>query len=164
MGWPVAGDDNDEDSPPLVILNEILGTTGRRLQAALNARRVPVIGIGPFYAIFHDAGALGISATTQAEASDAVAMTVLDEIARIRAGQVSEQEVQEAIRARIGRRALSGETSLGQTGVAIAEISGELDSFLEYTGRFLGVTPADVQRVAEKYLDPQNHTIVIVRP
>jgi predicted Zn-dependent peptidase len=72
--------------------------------------------------------------------------------------------VQEAVRALIGQRALTGETSLAQTGLSIIEVSGILDSFSEYVARMQTVSADDVVRVAQTYLDPRNYSIVIVRP
>ena len=164
MGWPVAGDDNEEDSPALFILAEILGDIGLRLQRTFGIRQVPASFAVPFYDVYHDAGIFGVFGRAQANADDAFVDAVLDEVERVRAGQVREAEVQEAIRALSGQRALTGQTSLGQTGLANIEVSGQLDSFLEYTARLSTVTAEDVVRVARTYLDPQNFTLVVVRP
>ena len=164
MGWPVAGDDSEEDSPALVVLEEILGDVGLRLQRALSRSRVPASVVSPFYDVFSDAGIFGIAGRAQGNADEAFVAAVLDEIGRVRRGDISDAEVEEAIRALTGRRALGGQTSLGQTGVADIEVEGQLDSFLEYAARLAPVSATDLERVAQKYLDPQNFTLVIVRP
>jgi predicted Zn-dependent peptidase len=164
MGWPVAGDDDERDSPALVILEAILGDVGLRLQAAFGRNNVPASVVAPFYDVFSDAGVFGVAGRAEANGGDAFVAAVQTEIGRVRRGQIGEAEVQEAIRALIGRRALGGQTSLGQTGVADIEVTGQLDSFLEYASRYSAVTVADVQRAAQTYLDPQNFTLVVVRP
>jgi predicted Zn-dependent peptidase len=164
LGWPVAGDDNDQDSPALVVLESILGNTGRRMQQAVLQRGVPAAFVEPGYLVASDTGAFAVQARTQVDAVDALVAVILDEIERVRSGQVSETDVQEAVRALIGQRALTGETSLAQTGLATIEVSGILDSYSEYVARVQTVTAADVVRVARTYLDPENYSIAIVRP
>jgi predicted Zn-dependent peptidase len=62
----------------------------------------------------------------------------------------------------VGRRALGEETNLGQTGVATVEVEGVLDSFAEFQGRLSSVTPAAIQRAAEKWLEPRAFTLIVL--
>jgi predicted Zn-dependent peptidase len=89
---------------------------------------------------------------------------VLQHVRRRRDGDVSDADVQSSIRAGAGRRALSEEPNLAQAeGLAAIEVSGVLDSSDEFVARLRPATPADVQRVAQAYLDPANYTKVVVR-
>jgi zinc protease len=162
LGWPVPGDDH-VDSAPLAILEDILGTTGQRLAEEIKDRRAMATSVDVGYLAFSDAGALMLEATTQPDRADAVVELLLNEIRRLRDGDVSEQDVRASLRAIAGRRSLAEEPNQRQTSRAQAEVSGMLESWDEYMARLRVVTPADVQRVARRYLDLQNYTLVIVR-
>lgn len=162
LGWPVPGDDH-ADSAPLAILEDILGTTGQRLAEEIKDRRAMATSVDVGYIAFSDAGVLMLEATTQPDRADAVVELLLNEIRRLRDGDVSEQDVRASLRAIAGRRSLEEEPNQRQTSRAQAEVSGMLESWDEYMARLRAVTPADVQRVARRYLDLQNYTLVIVR-
>jgi predicted Zn-dependent peptidase len=162
FGWPAPGDVSP-DAAPMSILEEILGATGRRLTEEIRDRRALATSIGPSYFVFHDAGALTIGASTQPQNVDEVVRLALDEVRRLRDGAVTAEDIANSLRALAGRRALSGELNQNQATRAIAEVSGTLDSFEEYLARVAPVTPADVQRVARTYLDPDAFTLVQVR-
>lgn len=161
LGWPTPGDDH-ADSAALYVLDDILGATGRRLSEEIRDRRALATSVGVDYLAFHDAGALLLAATTQPDRADAVVELMLAEIERLRDGEVSEDDLRASLRAIAGRRALSDEPNLAQTGRATIEVSGVLDSSEEYQARLRAVTPEDVQRVAQQYLDPGNYTLVLV--
>jgi predicted Zn-dependent peptidase len=162
LGWPVPGDDS-EDSVAMEILQDVLGTTGRRLSEEIRDRRALATSVGVSNAVFSDAGALLITASTQPANVDQVVDLILAEIRRVRDGGVSAEDVAISKRARAGQRALSQELNAAQSGIADVEVSGTLDSYAEYLARLAPVTPADVQRVARTYLDPANYTIVVIR-
>jgi zinc protease len=162
MGWPTPGDDTD-DAPVLVVLSDVLGTTGRRLQAEIRDRLGLVTAIGPSYFDFSDAGAFLISATAQPDRVEQVVEALAAQIQRVRDGDITEAEVAASKRAIAGRRALGDEPNFNQAAAAIAEVSGVLDSSDEYFARMRPVTAADVQRVARTWLDPVNFTLVVVK-
>jgi predicted Zn-dependent peptidase len=164
VGWPVAGDDNLDELAALAVLEDILGATGRRLLSSLPRTNAPPGSYTPFYDIYADTGAFYFDISTRADGAQDAVNGVLSVIEGVRAGAIiTETDVQESIRALIGRRALTGETSLGLTLRSRAEASGELESYLEYVARLQPVTAEDVQRVARKYLDTRNFTLVVVR-
>jgi predicted Zn-dependent peptidase len=162
IGWPTPGDDS-ADSPPLVIIEEILGTTGRRLVEEIQERRALTTSVDASYLAFSDAGAFMIDASTQPRLTDQVIEAILAQVERLRNGDVTEDDVRASLRAFTGRRAISDESNQQQTGRAQIEVSGVLDSWAEYLARLQAVTPAEVQRVARRYLDPTNYTLVLVR-
>ncbi|HEX2184924.1 MAG TPA: insulinase family protein, partial [Chloroflexota bacterium] len=137
--------------------------TGRRLTEELRDRRALVTSVTPSYLSFSDAGALMIAAATQPAREQEVIQLLLAEIERLRRGEVSEADIATSLRAIAGRRALYDELNLQQTERAATEVSGTLDSYAEYLARLRTVTAADVQRVAQQYLQPTNYTLVVVR-
>lgn len=162
LGWPAPGD-NHPDAPAMYMLADILGTTGRRLVEEIRDRRALASSVGIAFADFTDAGALMISAGTQPSRVAEVIDAILEQIRRVRDGDVSEEDVRISRRANAGRRALSDELNEAQANRAALEVAGTLDSFEEYLARLAPVTAADVQRVAQRYLDPVNYTLVVVR-
>jgi len=162
IGWPTPGDDSD-DSAAFYLLDDILGDTGRRLTEEIRDRRALATSVGSGYLDFADAGALMLNATTRPDLVDQVIELLLAEIRRVRDGSVSAEDMRVSLRALAGRRALEQETNQAQTGRATLEVAGVLDSYDEYLARLARVTPADIQRVAQTYLDPNNFTLVIVR-
>jgi predicted Zn-dependent peptidase len=162
IGWPAPGDDVPE-SAAMFVLQDILGATGRRLSQEIRDRRALATAVEPEYMLFYDAGAMAVSATTQPDRVDEVIGRILEQIRRLRDGEVTDDDVQTSLRAIAGRRALSEESNQGQTGRAVVEVSGWLDSFDEYVARLRQVSAADVQAVAQKYLDLANYTLVVVR-
>lgn len=163
VGWPTPGDDH-VDSPALYVLEDILGSTGRRLTEEIRDRRALATSVSPNYLNFNDAGALMISARTTAEHANEVVELILREIRRLREGQITDEEIRTSLRAISGRRAVSEESNQGQTDRASVEVSGVLDSYDEYLTRLRAVRATDVQRVAMTYLDPDNYTRVVIRP
>jgi zinc protease len=162
LGWPAPGRD-DPDWPATVILQDVLGTTGRRLTEEIRDRRALATAIGPGYSVFSDAGAFFVGATTQPGNVEPVIGLALAEVRRLRAGQVTDEDVGTSLRAIAGRRALGDEFNQAQAGKAVAEVAGTLDSAAEYLAQLRPVAAADVQRVARTYLDPDAYTLVVVR-
>jgi predicted Zn-dependent peptidase len=160
LGWPTPGDD-DPDSLPLFVLEDILGETGQRLDEEVEGRIATSVSSNLY--LFSDAGTLVLGARAAPNRERATISALLAEIERIRDGDVTDQDVQASLRAYTGREALASDSNLGRTGIADIEISGVADSSAEYFARLRAVTAADVQRVALKYLDPEAYSLVIVR-
>jgi predicted Zn-dependent peptidase len=162
LGWPAPGDEHP-DAAAVYVLADLLGTTGRRLAEEIRDRRTLATSVDIDYLDFSDAGALMVAASTQPDRVDAVVEQILEQIRRVREGQVSEEEVQDVVRALAGRQAIESESNQSQTRRAVVEVSGRLDSREEYLGRLREVRAADVQRVANTYFSLENYTLVIVR-
>ena len=163
LGWSAPGV-LDDDYGAMALLQDVLGATGRRLTEVIRDRRALASAVGPTYFAFSDAGALMLFAATTPERVEEVVALALREVQRLREGDVTDAEVAASLRAIAGRRALAEELSQAQTGRAVGEVAGTLQSAEEYLARLRAVRPADIQRVALRYLDPVNHTLVVVRP
>jgi len=164
LGWPGPGD-LGEDSPAMYVLEDILGTLGRRLADDIRDRRALAASVGINYAAFSDSGAVILFASTQADRVQDVIDALLSHIQRLRDGEVTAAEVQAGLRALIGSQPLAAESNLGRAAnFSRGDVTDTLEAYEEYVARLRRVTPADVQRVAQKYLNPAAYTLVVVRP
>ena len=162
IGWPVSGV-NSADWAPMVILSDILGETGSRLAQTVRGHLVFGTSVGADYYDFSDAGSLMLTASTDPSHADAVSALFLSEIQRLRAGDISDDDVRTAVHATAGQRALDSELNLNQTERAVEEVSDTLQSYDEVLARLQAVTPAEVQRVALTYLDPNAFSLVVLQ-
>ena len=160
LGWPVAGV-NSPDWAPLTILADILGSTGERLAQVVRDTHSVGTNVDASYLDFSDGGALMLSATTPAAQSGTVAQLLLGQVQRLRDGDISDADVQQAQTATVGARAVSTELNLDQSGRATDEVAGTLQSYDEVLARLEAVSAADIQRVAQTYLDPANYSLVV---
>jgi predicted Zn-dependent peptidase len=161
LGWPVAGEQS-ADWPALSILSDLLGGVGERLAGSVRSHHVVATQVDSSYLDFSDAGALMLQASAPADQTSTVIDLLLAEVQRLRAGDLSDADIQEVTQATAGGRAVDNELNLQQTGRATDEAAGVLQSYDAVLSRLATVTPADVQRVAQTYLDPVNYSLVIL--
>lgn len=105
-----------------------------------------------------------VSMQTKNEVAEQAIEAALAQIRRIREQPVSEQELQDAKAYLTGSFPLRLDTSKKIVGVlASIEYYGlGLDYVDRYPGLINAVTAADVQRVAQKYLDPERYALAVV--
>ncbi len=161
----------DPDSPALGLLNMILGegessrlnvAVVRRDQAALGVQ----VGMNPYDARRGPGVLLVLALANQGIDPHALDSLVSAQIDSIRTAGVTADELEKAKNIFRAGVVHSRETALGLAEEiqhylmfhdSLAEINTDL-------ARYLAVTPADIQRVANKYLDPANAMDVIVQP
>jgi zinc protease len=110
------------------------------------------------------AGEFSVSMQTKNEVAEQAIEAALAEIRRMREQPVSEQELKDAKAYLTGSFPLRLDTSRKIVGMlATIEYYGlGLDYVDRYPGLINAVTAADVQRVAQKYLDPNRYALSIV--
>jgi predicted Zn-dependent peptidase len=162
LGWPVPGAD-DHDSSAIVVLEDILGQTHRRLSREVRDRRSLALSVSSGYLQFSDAGALALGATALPDNEQETIDALLAEVQRLRDGDVTDAEVQTSIRAIAGRNAVYEESNGALATRVLAELTGDSESTAEFLALLQTVTAAEVQRVARAYLNPAAYTLVIVR-
>jgi zinc protease len=150
-----------EDSAPLRILGNILSTqpTGRLYKALVDAKLATSVFAGPD--VRHDPCVFDVQAEVRRDQSHDIARdTIFKVIDEVIASGVKEEEVERAKRTYAnGLRRLLGDTSQFAISLSTYAATGDWRLYFVYRDRLEKVTPADVQRVAAKYLVPSNRTV-----
>ena len=156
------------DQPALQVLSSILqGGDSSRLYQSLNKEKELVVGVGGYVDERIGTGGLYVGATVRpGKKTEEVEAAIYAEIKRLSEQPIAEWELKKAKNAtRFGylqgiRSAQSRATALGSYTVKFGDptlINTRLD-------RIDAVTREDVQRVARKYLKPEQRTVLITTP
>lgn len=156
-----------EDTPALEVLGVLTGT-GRssRFFREIRERRALVHSIGAGAYTPTQGGLFYVSAETDPEKREAAEAAVLEQIAAIQEHGVTEREVARARRLFLADQLQSLTSMRGQA----SDLGGNWHSahHLDFTRDYLAavdrVTPADVLRVARRYLNPCVLTSVSLKP
>jgi zinc protease len=158
----------DPDMPALELLAAVLsGGESSRLHQRLVRRDRLAIAAGGLVEITEDPGLFIVYAAYLPDKDQARVQRVLaEEITRVRDQPIAPDELDKA-----KNQAAAGYIFGLQTVDGIAHELGEFQNiygdwreFLKGATRYLAVTPADVQRVARKYLVDTNLTLVTLQP
>jgi predicted Zn-dependent peptidase len=154
------------DAWEMDVLLTLLGQGGNnRLNSELKLKQHLVNTISADYLTQKDEGVLTVSVSMPTSNVDAVQTGVLNQISLLRDTPVSDAEVQSAINSLKASYLFDVDTDSGH-----ADSLGFYDSIdsymydVNYLSRISVVTPADVQRIAQKYLDPNSYTVVMQIP
>jgi predicted Zn-dependent peptidase len=166
LGLPTVKRDNP-DIYALEVMNEILGGSGFTSRIMKTVRSNEGLaysaGSGIRFGIYYP-GAFRAAFQSKSRTVTYALQLVLDEIRKMREGQVSEEEM-DTIKKNLIETLPSTFASKAQTAAIFAsdEFTGREPSFWpRYRERIAAVTAADVQRVAQKYLDPSTLAILVV--
>jgi zinc protease len=155
-----------EDFPAVQVLNSILVSepSGRLYKALVETKKATSVS-GAAYA-WHDPGVLEINAQVDPKNSlEAVRDTIIDVVEKLHQEQVSDTEVKRA-KARFKRDRDQLITRPSSVAITLSEwvSKGDWRLFFLHRDRVEKVTPADVQRVAQKYLTRSNRTVGLFIP
>jgi zinc protease len=147
------------------VMNYLLGGGfSSYLVAAIRDEKGWAYDVGSYFSAAKLAGDFSVSMQTKNEvAQDAIDLALV-EIKRIREQPVSEQDLKDAKAYLTGSFPLRLDTSRKIVGIlASIEYYGlGLDYVDQYVARINAVTAADIQRVAQKYLDPDKYALAVV--
>lgn len=158
----------DEDSYALDVLANILfsGTTSRGYRALVEEKQVALGVSGSNYTPAYP-GLFLISGTMKNGVSASEAEEALDQVIReVQEKGVTEEEIRVAIKQLTVELVDSIRTPYGM-GVLLGTVHtifGEPDRLNRDISKYLKVKPGDVKRVAQKYLLPNNRSIVTLSP
>jgi len=120
--------------------------------------------VGSYFGAAKLTGDFSVSMQTKNEVAQDAIDEALAQIRRIREQPVSDQELKDAKAYLTGSFPLRLDTSKKLVGMlATVEYYGlGLDYVAQYAARMNAVTAADIQRVAQKYLDPEKYALAVV--
>ena len=167
IAYHVSAADND-DSYALDVLSNILfsGTNSRAYQSLVENKQMAVgvsgVAFTPTYP-----GLFMISAVMKGSTPGAVAETELDRLIKeVQMDGVTDDEIRFAVRQLTVQMVDGVLTShgLGTLIGTVMTIFGDPKRYATDLSKYLAVTSDDVKRVANKYLFPNNRTVVTLKP
>ncbi len=157
---------SDPDFYAATVMNYILGggSFSSRLMSRLRDDEGLVYGISSGYDAKQYPGAFLVSLQTKTESVPVAIREVIEEIAKIRTGGVTEAELEAAKNYLAGSFPLRYETnSRLALLLGMVELYGlGLTYFEDYPNKIRAVTLEDVRRVASARLDPERYVLVVV--
>jgi predicted Zn-dependent peptidase len=161
----IAIDRRSPDYYALNVLNRILGgSAAARLFMNLRENKGYTYGAYSSFTAVSYAGAWNANSEVRTDVTDGAMTEFLVELNRIRDEKVPTTELEEAKRSIVASFALSLESPQTIMGYAVTrKIFGFADDYWDkYPAQIMGVTADDVQRVAQKYVNPATMQIVAV--
>ena len=161
----IGGAFNDKDYPALQIAMALLGSgsQSRLFEQVRSKTRLPAELLAVWDAQFDHPGLLRIGGSTPSGVTIETITAILDELDRVRTGEITDEELRVAKDAALNRLVFASDTRAKTLDRVIHyAYHGYPADFLEQTQKALAaVTKADVQRVLRDRLDPQRFTIVV---
>lgn len=158
-------DRRDADYVPLTVTNHILGGgAAARLFLNLREEKGYTYGVYSNFSALKYPGAWRAYGDVRTDVTEAAMAEFFREFQRIRDQKVAENELEDAKRSLVASFALSLENPDQLLGYAIIrKIYGfPVDYWDTYPARIMAVTTDDVQRMARKYINPENLQVVAV--
>ncbi len=156
----------DPDYYSLSVMNYILGGGGfaSRLMQNIREEKGLVYDIHSYFDPDKYSGSFRVGLQTKNESANIAIKEVLEEIKKIRELPVSDGELSDAQSFLTGSFPMRFETGARIAGflVAVEYYGLGLDYIDNYPGYINSVTKEEVMRVAQKYLHPDNYTLVVV--
>jgi predicted Zn-dependent peptidase len=166
MGLPAVSR-TDPDRYTVMILNAVLGRgMSSRLFKEVRERRGLAYSIGSSVSRYSDSGMLGISAGVSPENTTAAVTVILEELERLAAEPVGDEELKKAIDYTVGsfRLSLESTMALGQRAGESLLTLGEIEPIESVVEKLRAVTAADVQKVAGRLLRRELAAVAVVGP
>ena len=164
IGVPAPGSDN-EDRYALDVLTSVLGSSGRWLHNTVVEEKGLASDIGVAFWELTDVGVWEVWATTRPEQVPEVVDIVKDQVRTMRTTPLDQASLDEAKAYIRGSSRLGLESSISQAQrLSDGVVLGRFESLDHYIERIMAITAEDVQAVANKYLDPDRMTLVVLKP
>ncbi len=155
---------NSQDLVKARLMNQLLGGAGARLYQ--NLREDKGYTYGAYSRLSNDevVGAFTASASVRTGVTDSVVVEFMKELNRIRDEQVSADELRrtKAVMAGDFVRSLEEPQTIANFAINTARFNLTKDFYANYLQKIEAVTPADVQAMAQKYVQPKNSHIIVV--
>ena len=157
---------NNPDFYALQVLNYILGGGGFSSRLLLNIRekRGLAYSVGSTFEAGWEPGAFAIGLETKNQSAGEAVTQLIQEVEQVRSQPVSATEIEEAKSYLIGSFPSKMDSVAKRASLlAYVEFYGlGLDYPWRYPSLIKNLTPADLQKAAEKYLHPERYLLVVV--
>ncbi|MCA1960049.1 MAG: insulinase family protein [Desulfomonile sp.] len=156
----------DQDRYPLAVLNNVLAGQGGRLFVELRDRQSLAYVVTSFMRPGMDPGSFALYIACDESKVDQATKGLLQEIERVRAEQVAEEELQRSITNLVGNHRISLQSSWSRAeSIALNTLYGlGYDYDERYVRKIAAVTAVQLLDVARRYLDPSRCAIVKILP
>jgi zinc protease len=166
MAFGAPGVQDQPDAWVMDVLLTWLGQGGNnRLEQDLQRKAKMVTSISTNYLTQHDRGALTITAGFPPGNTDRVISALLAEIATLRNTPLTDDELNDAKHALLASYLFDAQTDSGRADAL--GFYNTIDTYkydTDYVAHVLSVTSAQIQHVAQTYLDPKAYTLVTLLP
>lgn len=164
VGVPAPGSDHD-DRYALDVLVSVQGEAGRRLRNEVVERLGLASDIGVAFWELTDVGVWEVWATTSPENVDPVIEIVRRDLRALREAPLDAAAIAEAKSYIRGSSRLALESSIAQAQrLADGYALDRYEALDQYVEQMMAVTADEIQAVARKYLDPDQLTVVVLKP
>ena len=150
-----------------MVLNTILGRgMSSRLFKEVRERRGLAYSVGSGVSRYSDIGTMSISAGVTLEHLEEATRVIRDQLFRMRDELAGEEEVTKARDFSTGnfRLGLESTMALAQRAGEMLLMTGEIEPIEDVVASIAAVTPADVQRVAQRLFNPGGFSMAVVGP
>ena len=156
----------DPDRYPLEVLSSVLSGYSGRLFTELRSRNPLAYSLGCVQKVSLGKGFFALYIATAKGDVESVKMSLLEEVERVRRGDVTGEEITLAKRElRAGRQVAMQTNDFFAFNSAIDELYGlGYDDLYRYEAAIEKVTKDDIERVARKYFDPDSYAAVVITP
>ncbi|MFM2430264.1 MAG: hypothetical protein RLZZ511_1477 [Cyanobacteriota bacterium] len=166
--WRVPGLlDESDDTYALDVLANLLshGRTARLVQD-LREKRQLVTGISASNMTYQHQGLFCLSANLPAENLETVETALLEHLDRLQTDLVPQADLEKVATQVANQFVFSNETPSARANLYgyYYALMGDLQPAFTYTDRLRALTPADIRRIAQKYLNRQAYGAVTVTP
>lgn len=151
------------DYYPLLIYDRIMGLPSGPLFGEVRDRYGLAYSVGSGITTFRETGDWTIAAGTEAGNAERVREIALDQVRSMRGDRITETQVN-AIKTYLLGSFVVGLEQYSDDAMALAQLAWNGMTLDEHRDKIRAVTAADVQRVAQTYLDPDKFTAVVLRP
>ena len=153
------------DYAPLMVMNSLLGGSfTSRLNMNLREQKGFTYGAGSRFSFRKSPGPFIASASVRTNVTDSSLVEFLKELRAVRDTPVPNDEVERA-KSYVELGIPGSLESTAQVATSITQLANfglPLTDLASFAARVRAVTPADIRRVARKYLTPDRATIVVV--
>lgn len=156
---------SNEDFYPLEVLQNLLAGMGGRLYMEVREKKGLAYTVTAFNISLMRTGAFVIYAATSPHNERKARDIILDEIARIGKRKIEKDEIERARNYTIGANSISLQTNLAQAYEYLRYhfIKGDASEMSIFNERIRSVKEEDIKRVVNKYFDPSNYAIGVIR-